>query len=241
MSLNHLRWRSEYTDFHTELSSWAASLQVVFTFARWFSNKHSIYISIIDTTELPNTIVHAAALEPIIRVCYWQWEYLAHGVISGDAHKAVPLQSMMNIGIPYSLDMTPLMPVYGTDDKTPEIPDISAVEFQDAQTVAVQYGNKFGAAVIIAILCLKQRDSTLWRCGTNGVELQLNEYLLNADFDIPELFCTDKSILTDIVYTKGYEGLEQMIRMLQAVVDLRYGKGARNKGITRRPKDRKRK
>ncbi|KAI7548254.1 hypothetical protein KC331_g4525 [Hortaea werneckii] len=46
---------------------------------------------------------------------------------------------------------------------------------------------------------------------------------------IPRRLCADASILTEIVYVKGYEKVERMIMVLRALIDHYHGRGARNR------------
>lgn len=226
MCLGHLQGSWSIT---TELSSWASSLQTAFHFVRNASARE-YYISIIDTGDIKSPICHVPALKAITGTSSYDHEYLAHGIISGAAHKAVSLREMMNIGFPKHYGWQTHMPLRTSGQWALIRNDLTADECESARSVAVQYGAKFGAAVMVAILCLKQRDGCLWRNGTDGVEHQLNNYL--KDFDIPADLCADQSILTDIVYTNGYGNVEQMIRMLRALLNLRHGKGARVKRPT---------
>lgn len=236
MCLRHLKTEP----FDTEFSSWASSLQVAISFAyRTPANRY--YISIIDTTELKeNPIYHVPLLVNILgakRFPYsYPHEYLAHGVISGEAHKAIPMQHLMEIGIPNYVGMRTPMPLC-TAKQWARQNEITLREYDDAQRVAKLYGTKFGTAVMIAILTLKQRDGMLWRNGTNDVEHRINEYLVDAGFDIPGDFCADATILTDKVYIKDYGCVEQMIRMLRAITNLNHGRGARDKRPSRRARD----
>lgn len=223
MCWNHLTGVHGYTEF----SSWASSLAVALHFVRR-AQAEDHFISIIDTNEFANPIFHVPSLAPILGMSHWDHEYLAYGVITGTSHRAVPLQALLNIGI--TLPQTSIRTIPGTEPG--RIVVISTTELENAQLVAQLYGEKFGAAVMIAILCLKKRDRFLWRDGTHGVAEIINENLLQAGFEVPQDLCADVSILTDEVYTIDFGEVEQMIRMLRAIVDLRYGRGAREKRPT---------
>ncbi|KAM3422007.1 hypothetical protein BST61_g2383 [Cercospora zeina] len=184
--------------------------------------------TVIDTRALPNVIIHVPSLGLILdRGQYHRYdhEYLAHGVISGPAHKAVPFQVFQNIGVGYHLKSE--LKLYTSAQWKTFGRVVTQKEIDDAKSVASQYGPRFGAAVMVAILCVKQRDGTLWRNGFNDADKLLNDNML--DFEVPSQLCKEESVLTDIVYTNHYHGLEQMIRMLRAIVDLRHGRGARNR------------
>lgn len=224
----HLAWKSPM-GYATEFSSWAASLEVAARFANM--GKTSAFISVIDTKELSNAIIHVPQLEPLLKnFGQKSWEYLAHGVIRGSSHKAIPLQAMININAPIfsKTSMRLYTAVQWSSIKAP----ISMQDIVNARSVGRLYGRKFGAAVMLAIICMKQRDRTLWRDGTNGVDQLLEENM--SEFDIPAELCADGSILTDIVYTTNWGEVEQMIRMLRAIVDLRHGRGVRARDARRR-------
>lgn len=231
MCMLHLSTRP----FDTELSSWASSLQVAFSFARHTERATHSYISIIDTKELKNPVYFVPSLKGVLGSwCVgYSHEYLAHGVISGPAHKAVQLHHMMAIGYPKDYARQTAMRL----GQSVSTLDTTAAEFRDAQGVAKLYGPKFGTAVMIAILTLKQRDGMLWRNGTHGAERKFNRYILDAGFEVPGDLCEDSSILTDNVYTDGYGCVEQMIRMLRAITNLNHGRGARVKRPSCRARD----
>ncbi|PPJ50592.1 hypothetical protein CBER1_06288 [Cercospora berteroae] len=217
------------THFHTQFSSWAADINVAFNFA----SKHPVpgyFIGIIDTTELShaNAIVHVLSLELILGHRGYAHEYLAYGVIRGSAYKAVDFQDFCNIGV----GVTPIVSEWQlyTSAQWKRLGNVMTQrQIDDAKTVALRYGHKFAAAVMIAILCIEQHDGSMWRNGLKGDDVLLNNNML--DLPIPSQLCGDEGILTDIVYTTGFRGLEQMIRMLRAIVNLRHGKGARSRQL----------
>ncbi|KXT09201.1 hypothetical protein AC579_3512 [Pseudocercospora musae] len=217
MCFRHLR-TEKAADFKTELSSWASSLQVAMSFSKGLP---ASYISIIDTRALEhqNIIVHVPKLEFLqfwgLNPNEYPLEYLVHGIIDGSAHKAVALEAFSKIGIPIRRTWT-----------FPE--DITARGTIAAKTVADQYGPRFGAAVLIAILCNKQRSPDLWKSGIGPSNLTLVTSAI-SDYKVPQRLCADDTILKDLVYTRGYCDVEQMIRLLRAVVDWRHGKGARGR------------
>ncbi|PIB02155.1 hypothetical protein CB0940_02110 [Cercospora beticola] len=215
--------------FRTQFSSWAADINTAFNFANSHM-AHKYFIGIIDTTELShaNFIVHVPSLEPILGHRAYAHEYLAYGVITGPAYKAVSFQDFCNIGV----GNTPILSewrLYRSAQWARFRNDMTQQQIDDAKTVALRYGSKFAAAVMIAILCIEQRDGTFWRNGLKGHAVLLNNNML--DLPIPSQLCGDEGILTDIVYTTGFRGLEQMIRMLRAIVNLRHGKGARSRQL----------
>ncbi|USW50689.1 hypothetical protein Slin15195_G040080 [Septoria linicola] len=195
--------------FKTEFSSWAASLRVAFEYARSYGDKDA-YISIIDTKELEgrNVIVHAPSMRPFTGSSSFPEEYLAHGVISGPAHKAVPLQAFLNANA--STDFLGYEPLHESQINSA----ITSEELEAAHTVAAQYGQKFGAAVMIAVLTLKSRDAKCWREGLNGADELVNSNML--DFVVPKRLYADSTVLADIVDVEGFTDVEEMLRMLKS-------------------------
>ncbi|KAI5364482.1 hypothetical protein Slin14017_G043720 [Septoria linicola] len=216
MCITHLRTGKD-PHFMTHFSSWAASIQVAFRFAR--GSPDTCYISIIDTKELrdSNAIMH---------------EYLAHGIVSGSALKAVPLRAFKAAGIPtVAYDFTIPMRLYdayqlGHWRAIEKSARITIAELEGAKQVASLYGEKFGTPVLLAILTLKQRSRDFWR-SRYELESALPLFVeATKDFVVPAELYADASILTDIVHTTEYENVERMIRMLRELVNWRHGKGA---------------
>jgi hypothetical protein len=153
-------------------------------------------------------------------------EYLAHGVISGPAHKAMPLSAFNDIGLPFDENSGHDLWIRPSVHRLHEYhAPISISEVQNALNVAKMYGGEFVAPVMAAILTLKKRDSCPWRYGNiEGLEMITNAL---KEYNIPDDWCTDADILTDIVDSGGYGEVEQMIRLLRALLNYRHGKGAR--------------
>lgn len=213
MARRHLRWDMR-SDFKSDFSSWAASLQVAIHFAE--EGRKQAYISVLDTSKVENVIIHVPSL---LEERMYPHEYLAHGVISGPALKAVPIKAFVDAGLPRGFASGSNIRV-GLPGKPFSDADIHA-----ARSVADQYGSEFGAAILTAFLCLKQRSSHLFRNGFDWPKEKLAEAL--RDYVLPQHLCSDETILTDIVDTEGYGEVEQMIRMLRQVVEVCHGKGAR--------------
>lgn len=219
MCLSHLGAESP-PNFYTEFSSWAADLAVAIRYAGRETDE--AFISIIDTRELRNTILHVTSLRAVVSVPNFTEEYLAHGVITGPAHRAVRCKTFMDAGVRMNRS---LPPPSGTAQRTLPNGVLTQEEVDTAKSVAVQYGPKFGAAVMLAIVCLGQRNRQFWWKDMKSTVELLHQNML--DFEIPPQLCADETVLADIVYTQGYYGLQQMIRILRALIELRHGKGAR--------------
>lgn len=210
----------------TQFSSWASSLQVAFHFVRAGAD---CYISVIDAQQLAekNVILHVPLMKFLGPLYGYDHEYLAHGIIEGSAHKAVPLKAFNDIGVGLSrawkTNITPRRSCVPN-----AFPEITVAELRAAMKVAKRYGDDFVVAVALAILCQKQRDGDLWRCG-NIKELNMIALGLK-DYKIPEDWCQELSILTDIVYTRnGYGDVEQMVHLLRSLLNYWLGKQARSR------------
>ncbi|KAK5127996.1 hypothetical protein LTR85_005113 [Meristemomyces frigidus] len=206
----------------TQFSSWAASLQTAFTFDSGLPG--NCYVSIIDTKRLPNNVIlHVPSMDFLLgesSAC--DHEYLAHGVISGPAHKAVPLWAFIEVAPHF----------YGTGIPRSHFPGPAPIgsyssiyweEVADARWVGDMYGGSFVVPVTIAILCQQQRHGKFWRGSAPDLDIVA---LALADCEIPAELCQDATVLTDIVYTFGFGDVEQMIRLLRALVRHRYDQGA---------------
>lgn len=188
------------TTIATEFSSWGASLQVAFHFTGQYPNA---YISIIDTRKLTqdNIVLHVPSLEFLTgNHGGYDHEYLAHGVIAGQALSVAPLKAFTDIGVPTHFNIRGLQnpSACSAIDCQP----ITADEIRQARRVAEQYDPSFIVAVTLAILTLKQRCGDFWNCEhIKNLELIVDEL---QDCEIPAHWCKDRSIVTDMVYTQGY-------------------------------------
>ncbi|KAK3680368.1 hypothetical protein LTR37_021294 [Vermiconidia calcicola] len=212
----------------SQFSSWASSLNVALGFSHPIGKS---YISIIDTQMLGhrNVIIHVPALRRAVGVPdgAYDHEYLAHGIISGPAHKAVPLQVFLNNGLSR---WTPMLEHSGEErcnGRTNRHPPITAIDMKRATRIGTKYGDDFAVPVTVAVLCARRRDACFWKCGNirnlNSIARALSQ------FTVPQDWCEDLTILTNIVYTKGYGEVEQMIHLLEALLDYHHGKGARRR------------
>ncbi|GAB1739278.1 hypothetical protein NU219Hw_g4024t1 [Hortaea werneckii] len=208
----------------TELSSWASSLQVCFQMAR--GNAAHGYISIIDTKLLSsNRIMHVPSLDFLSQgFTHYDHEYLAHGVIRGPAHHAAradELRSALDIlsaprSWPFSTLKKPLSPTRTTAEK-----------IGVARKVGEIYGDRFVVPVTVALL-------TYFEFGKSPLDPGIVRHLPTIieglrGCKIPRRLCADASILTEIVYVKGFARVERMIMVLRALIDHYYGRGARNR------------
>ncbi|KAI6856197.1 hypothetical protein KC323_g7990 [Hortaea werneckii] len=208
----------------TELSSWASSLEICFRMAR--GNRAYGYISIIDTKLLSsNTIMHVPSLQFLSQdFTKYGHEYLAHGVINGPAHRAVPANELRKVldilNAPHSWRYSTLI--------QPSVPTRTTAEkVAVAREVGKLYGDRFVVPVAVALL-------TYFEFGKSqsdpGIVRDLPTIIEGLrGYKIPRRLCADASILTEIVYVKGYERVDRMIKVLRDLIDHYHGRGARGR------------
>ena len=199
-------------------------------FAAKLSICNDCHISIVDTTLIgnQNVFVYVPSLVWLHADCgIYKWEYLAHGIIKGSSHKAMPVKHFLNVGgIPKSI-FSGLSPAVVASPRRHinSNPTITEQELRGAMTVAEAYGGDFVVPVTVAILCQQTRDHELWRSGNIPGLSMVADAL--KDHNIPEDWCANADILTDVVDSGGYGDVDQMVRLLRALLHYRYGKGAR--------------
>ncbi|KAK3718119.1 hypothetical protein LTR37_005234 [Vermiconidia calcicola] len=178
-----------------------------------------------------NVIIHVPELRRAVGVLdgAYDHEYLAHGIISGPAHRAVPLQVFLNNGLSR---WTPMLEHSGEErcnGRTSRHPPITAIDIKRAKRIGTKYGHDFAVPVTVAVLCARRRDTCFWKCGKirnfNSIARALSQCT------IPQDWCEDLTILTNIVYTKGYGEVGKMIHLLEALLDFHHGKGARRRNL----------
>lgn len=231
----HLTAATRFGRFHTEFSSWAASLEVALDFVR--DREHEAYISIIDTRELSrkpskNVIVHVPLLAPLGVMSYPE-EYLAHGVIrSSTAHKAIPAFAFFSVSFQYPI--ASYMNMAGSHPAEP----LSDQEIERAVKVAKQFRlgeegspnhHKFGTVVMLAILCSKRRDGRLWKGEDEAcsVASRLNRYIVREGFVVSEEWYS--GLIAENVYVEDFDDVKQLIHMMQAIANWRYGRASRRR------------
>ena len=184
MVLSHLQGRR---DVPTELSSWTASISFAM---RWCLNPHSSFISIIDTKKLGEKveIVYAPDLNSFVKgTTDYEGEYLAHGIIDGECHRAVPFRAFTDLEI--SLQTMPLL-----------APEISGHLRNTKRFVHTcrRIGEQYGivaALAIIAFFMAIRGPPTLYvsQQERNIIEEEL------GDLHVPEKWYNDDSIMKDFI------------------------------------------
>lgn len=189
------------------------------------------YVSAIDTRKLNNAILHVPSMQFLSESEMMQenWElpheYLAHGKIHGPGLRSAPL-SVFHAVLP-----RPAWPGRWRYDVVFQSRKFKNDEIAAACQVGEMYGEDFVVAVTVAILCQKPRARDLWRSG-KITDLEKVVHGLSG-CKIPRRLCCDATILINIVHKTGYKDVEQMIRLLRALVNWHHGKGSRGRSRSR--------
>ena len=205
MALDHLR---TMRGFNTELSSWAASLSFVME-NLGYGTAQGTHISIIDTTKLRNEIFFVPSLDFLSPgdMKMYNWEYLAHGVISGSALSTVPLTKFRSKGF----DRVTWITTSGW--KPPQIITVTTNAVRQARRIGEMYGNDSVLPVTIALICREWRDQLLFMSGVKELQTILNGLsgIDSLDKIIAE-WRDDEAVMTDVVHTRDWGDVKQMIR-----------------------------
>lgn len=132
--------------------------------------EESVYISIIDTYKLGSGVQiffvpELDFLKPG-EMNYYH-EYLAHGIIEGSGYKAMPITTFLKAGV--QVDSLPALDL----DAGLEHSGLQAITTKDieiAKSVGKKYGKRFELAMTLAIVCLRLRDTSLFRNGVLQLE-----------------------------------------------------------------------
>lgn len=203
-----------YGDSHplSGFSSWSQSLQFVFHYAE---GRPASHISIIDTDRLrgKNTIFYV----PELGYRAFHKEYLAHGIIEGDAHVAVSFASLKQLGL------GKLMSTVGGRILSKDVRSISPKEVGNLMAIASAYGPHFKTAMTIALICMTRRSKSL-SSEITSYELNMILDVLGKD-NIPD-WSGSRGVIND-VYNPIYEDCQKMVRLMRALYARCYGRGAR--------------
>jgi len=194
----------------TELSSWASSLAFALSYAwRNFCRtglgnaQDAVHISIIDTKAVqvfytPSlAFLHAGAEK-------YDHEYLAHGVITGTAHKAMPLQCFT--------DVTTIDPFRGYIRSSGEeaVMKIRSASMRRGRQIGDQYGEEFALPMCLAFVCRKRRDVSWFRDGVLDLEV-IQDGL--QGLSIPEKWLHDRVPTKGASHISGWPDVEQLLRL----------------------------
>ena len=201
MVLNHLQGDM---DVPTEFSTWAASISFAMGFCY---SPYSSFISIIDTKKLGKKVEIFYA--PDLSVCCpgtdWPGEYLAHGIIDGEYHRAVSFRAFTDLKISLLT-----MPSLASDISGNLRPTTRSVY----RRIGEQYGPRFSIVVALAIIAFfmaSRRPPTLSLSprDRNIIEEEL------GDLSVPETWYNDDSIMKDIVADFDRPEVKQLTELLR--------------------------
>ena len=153
----------------------------------------NVYLSMIDTGNLPkkNVAFFTGTKEfSELNLLGSEWEFMVFGVVSGDAHVAVPWQTLAPM----------LPPLEQIDSKAGASPpsDPNADHVSENVSAALKFGEAFGQhfamAIVAHFLCMR-------RCSTD-VSKKMRDKLLAA-FALPSDWAEDPAIMDP---THAYSG-----------------------------------
>lgn len=172
----------------SEFSSWTASpvfaLRVAYNAAEQ-RKERNVHIAIVDTERLKNTVLSVPLTWPIFRsrapehvefVRSIHFEYLIHGVVQGEAYKAVSLTALDSCGL--SDYFSALKTKTGATRcirehlllKLPEpVMTLSGPEAKTLFKIATLYGEGFCVPFFVALVCCKLRPGFLTKPGSSQI------------------------------------------------------------------------
>lgn len=205
----------------SEFSSWSSSLQFVLNFA--CSHPETAHISVIDTEKLKrtNAIFHTPSLSDPLGIEGFYEEYLAHGVIEGEAHMAVSYKALLSAGLSKNQHHWML---YG--QTLGQVVPITRNMIQDFYDIAGAYGPELQLPMTLAMVCMTKRSEDLWQTiPKNEVELILET--LGGPKAIPD-WSSSIGVMTD-VYPEGFGENQQMLSLMKSLHSYCWGRHARSR------------
>ena len=209
MVFNHLKGHDHVP---TEFSSWAASISHAMTYCQ---RPYSSFISIIDTKKLGKKveIFYAADLSGFFKGPRYPGEYLAHGIIDGDYHRAVSFRAFTDLKIPlFNLRIL-------ASDISGHLQSTERFVYM-CRRIGEQTGPRFSIVVALAIIAFFM---TSRRPPTKSVSLQERKIIEEelGDLTVPEKWYNDDSIMKDIVADFDWPVVEQLPEVKQLIELLR--------------------
>lgn len=138
-------------------------------------------------------------------------EYLAHGVITGPAHKALPFKVFCDAGINFKIRCGPPISM-----RHPVLEKITPQAMETARRIGDQYGGDFALPMCLAVVCREKRDPMLFRNGVQELDIVLKGI---ADLPIPQKCSSDKAIQPDAEYVERSGDVEQLCRLMRALLE----------------------
>ena len=196
----------------TELSSWTASLSFAMSGAG-HARHPGAHISIIDTKDLwnQNQIFFVPDLD-FLRPGEMRYdhEYLAHGVIRGLSYRALPLDTLITAGFNTVYTQPSMM----TDWRQEQQVANSMSTIRQARKVGEQYGENFALPMTLALLCKVES-----RFDLHVTAMPKKQVIVDgiAGLGVPDDWITDDTVVKDIVSTRNWPDVEQLIKLMRAV------------------------
>lgn len=198
-------------------SSWSQSLAFVLSLALYIQQPETSYVGVIDTKRLPrkNVILHTTKMRFLsddfeISDCY-KWEYLAFGIISGEAYRAVAVQEFIKQGYDSSAWNAPALPV--------------PRKVRRSRRLARLYGQQFELPITVYLLCLNERkvNDNPWSTRRRFAEkwtVQERECIMSnlRTLTIPDEWLEDGSILD--VHQDFFGGYDDAALAIAILADL---------------------
>ena len=207
MVLNHLQ---NLKDHPTEFSSWAASISLAMRFCR--QPPHSSFISIIDTKKLKDKIeiFYTPDLSLFCGKTNYAGEYLAHGVIEGDYHRAVSYCTFTDLGV-----SPPRMPSLAHAASGYVQPLRNFVHV--CRRIGEQYRARFLLPVALSIVSLfitsRKQSCTLSLLKDNALLWDIIEEVL-GDLRMPGDWFNDNPMMKNVVADLNHPEVKQFIELL---------------------------
>jgi hypothetical protein len=196
----------------TEFSSWAASLSV----ALYFSNGRSdSWIAVVDTQQLPKStrIYFTPTLKSVLGCEGFDWEYLAHGKVSGTGYTCVPFQGLVDLGVNKLLDKT-YYPGCRLRLDTP----LNAETIVLAKCLAEKFGRPdFTLIMTVTLLCARGRG---WSSadGIPAADVETIYNCLQGGHSVVSIPRENSLTALNTVYTQRYQDVELTMLLLRALV-----------------------
>jgi hypothetical protein len=220
-------------DIRTEFSSWSHSPYFAFYYAHQRSPSGNVHVAIIDTEELAkiNPAFHVPVLGKILGKGYsYEEEYLVHGVIKGQYHKAVAYRELCDLGLLKQLpglDKRHIDPFNTVSIRAfpGEEANHTTDELHQLRKIALTYGDCFSLPMAIVLFCCKKRPGYWSKLSTSDLETIIK--VLGGWNEIPLDWASSRSLFSKSIYPANWDANQQVQNLMHALYTHCYGKGAR--------------
>lgn len=202
--INHLE---HHTEIATEFSSWAASLTLAMRFCG--GTPSSSFVSVIDTKRLGDSveIFYAPDLK-FLGATNYPGEYLVHGIVEGEHHRALSYRSFTDLGI--SRSAAPH--IY---DHLPNYEPPVKASVRIYRRLGEQYGFKFSLAVALAIVAQFMAKSKPSPDSANEVSQRNIIEQVMSGLQLGGRWYEDQNIMEDVVADIGTREVRLFIEYLR--------------------------